>query len=499
MAHALRLIVVCSSCIAAVSAHITPVEQVITLLSTLKSKLTAEGEKEAATYEEFACFCQNATGQKSDSVVSGQDNIESLSATIQMETETKQKKMSDLADRQAMQEELAANLTAENSVYAKEKAEYEATTAELNQAISGLNNAISAMEKSKPASFLAVKPSVHKTLEMAEVLGFIKPSRQSAVTAFLQAAVDPSDPVYKFHSDNIVTVMKDVLADFTGKKAEVDEEFGRRTQLHKEMVESLTSHMTANKAAMEQLQERIASLTSSIAENRQDLVSAQAMLEDDQLYMKDLTERCETRAKEWDQRSQMRADELKALTAALAELTGDVKSMDEAANERALLQKKAVSFLQGDMREFRVHPHDHSLLERSKVGMKSKDAAKAMALQLLAAQGKKLQSIVLTSLVSRSAADPFVKVKDLIQKLIERLLAESRDEATKKGFCDTELGKSKLETEYRQDEVKELSAEIIAIKAKRDSLEEEIDALNSSVISLSANLENATAIRADEK
>mmetsp|Transcript_1881 Transcript_1881/g.4103 ORF Transcript_1881/g.4103 Transcript_1881/m.4103 type:complete len:707 (-) Transcript_1881:83-2203(-) len=505
MASALRYIVAFGICAAAVNAvSITPVEQVIDLLSGLKTKLTYEGEREAQTYEEFACFCQNTTQQKSDSIVAGQDNIESLSASIQLETETKEKKQSELADRQAKQQEMSEKLAAENAAYAKEKAEYENTAAELNQAITGLSSAIAAMEKSKPASFLAIRPSVRKTLEMAEVLGFLKPGTKghSEVAAFLQAdaSVDPSDPVYKFHSDNIIKVMEDVKAEFVAKKAEVDEEFGRRTQVHNEMVDSLTTHMKTNKASMDQLAIDIDSLASSIASNREDLVSAQAMLKDDQLYMKDLTERCETRAKEWDQRSQMRADELKALTAALAELEGDVKSMDEAANERAFVQK-APSLLQGAMTHAAAHPHRPSLLEKAKAGLavKSKDVLKTQALRMLAGEGSKLHSSLLTSLVSRSAADPFTKVKELIQKLIERLLAESRDEATKKGFCDKEMSEAELQRDYRQTEVRELAAEIVGLKAKRDELEEEIDVLNGSVISLSANLQNATGIRGEEK
>merc|ERR1719491_1676317 len=40
--------------------------------------------------------------------------------------------------------------------------------------------------------------------------------------------------------------------------------------------------------------------------------------------------------------------------------------------------------------------------------------------------------------------DPFVKVKRMIEDMIEKLMAESNTEATKKGFCDKEVGKSKI-------------------------------------------------------
>merc|ERR1719181_1609957 len=48
-----------------------------------------------------------------------------------------------------------------------------------------------------------------------------------------------------------------------------------------------------------------------------ELTETSATLTDDQNYLKDLTEKCNAKSKEWDQRSQMRQDELTALTTAL--------------------------------------------------------------------------------------------------------------------------------------------------------------------------------------
>merc|ERR1719487_21893 len=62
------------------------------------------------------------------------------------------------------------------------------------------------------------------------------------------------------------------------------------------------------------------------------------MLTDDETYMHDLTAKCEMKAKEWDQRSQMRADELTALSQALAVMQDRVKVKSDQANKRALLQ-----------------------------------------------------------------------------------------------------------------------------------------------------------------
>jgi hypothetical protein len=112
---------------------------------------------------------------------------------------------------------------------------------------------------------------------------------------------------------------------------------------------------------------------------------------------------------------------------------------------------------------------------------------------------QRLGSLALTSLAERAAADPFKKVKGLIQKLIERLLAESAAEATKKGFCDTELGKARKDRDFRFQEAKDLSAELAGLEAKEDALEEEIKQLKSEIKEETKALKETTKERKEEK
>ena len=55
----------------------------------------------------------------------------------------------------------------------------------------------------------------------------------------------------------------------------------------------------------------------NIASASDDTVLEEATFKDDNFYMKDLTERCELKAHEWDQRSSMRAGEVTALGKAI--------------------------------------------------------------------------------------------------------------------------------------------------------------------------------------
>merc|ERR1712083_155365 len=94
-----------------------------------------------------------------------------------------------------------------------------------------------------------------------------------------------------------------------------------------------------------------------------------------------------------------------------------------------------------------------------------------MVSALLGGEGKRLKSTALSALAMRAAGDPFTKVKQLIQDLIERLLAEATAEATKKGFCDEELGKAKNDRDSRWEETQDLNQEIRQLELKEDELE----------------------------
>mmetsp|Transcript_35837 Transcript_35837/g.80966 ORF Transcript_35837/g.80966 Transcript_35837/m.80966 type:complete len:537 (+) Transcript_35837:574-2184(+) len=263
--------------------------------------------------------------------------------------------------------------------------------------------------------------------------------------------------------------------------------------------------MSTNKDAMGTLEGDIETLTTDTAKERSNLVNEEAQLKDDQQYIKDLTRRCEARAQDWDQRSELRANELEALKGALDVLNNKVKDADANVNKRALLAQhsvkvtpsrrvatastisehgKALSFLQG---------------ETATQGALSMQERQNKALAVLQEAGLSLHSTALSALALRTVADPFAKVKDLIQKLVERLLAEAKAEATKKGFCDTELGKARHDRDYRLADTKKLSAELGKLEAQQDALEAEIKELKDNIISLKDDLSKATIDRNTSK
>merc|ERR1711904_174233 len=89
---------------------------------------------------------------------------------------------------------------------------------------------------------------------------------------------------------------------------------------------------------------------------------------------------------------------------------------------------------------------------------------------LLRKEGMALHSTMLTALASQIAADPFAKIKKLIQELIERMLQESANEANQKGWCDKALGDAEQKRDYTTEKLAALNAEMAKLEARRDEL-----------------------------
>jgi len=118
---------------------------------------------------------------------------------------------------------------------------------------------------------------------------------------------------------------------------------------------------------------------------------------------------------------------------------------------------------------------------------------------MLKTSGNNLKSADIQLLAMQMAADPFAKIKTLIQKLIERLISEGTDEGTHKGWCDTEIKKAETDRDFRHSDTQELVASTDVLEASKVSLEQERNQLSSDISELNDAHTDASNTRSDEK
>lgn len=479
---------------------VTPVEKVTTLLSELAAQVEKEGTEEATAYDTFACFCKTKTEGLSSTITKNKEDVDVMSEDVELKTKEKALWMEDLSEAKKKQEKNKADLAETEARLAKEKDEYDFDLADLTKAVDSLTGAVQALGDAKPTFLIALR----KVVKSGVVATKLRQMKTPAAHALLQTGVDPNDPEYKYHSQGILDTLDGLKEEFTAKRTELMSEWTKNEATLNSLIAGLKADIDNTKNAMDALEISIEDHAGLIAGSREALVGLEAMMKDDQVYLADLTERCEDRANDWDQRSKMRADELTALNSALDILNTKVAARDTYANQRSeypeLLEKGAAapkaarkawsapaSFVQ--VRSHSVHDMAVSQQQQQ---------AQNKVLEMLTQTSMKLHSKQLSVLAMKITADPFGKVKGLIQDLLERLLQESINEANKEGFCNEELGKANKDRDFRYKDVVKLNTEIKGLELKKDELEAEIEELEAAIDTLKNDLKEADDDRKTE-
>merc|ERR1719506_1304449 len=378
---------------------------------------------------------------------------------------------------------------------------FDAALMDMNKAVSSLERAIETLKASGDSTALVQVQSLVRTgLLMADALGLGKKSNKKVITALLsQPDVPVSD--YDFHSGDIIKTLEGLLNEFRQSRTDLESDEAQSKSDYELAMQAKLDVLKQAQLSLENAQKDRAKTTEAIATANEDLTATNAQLNDDRVYLKDLTGKCETKAKEWDQRSAMRADELAALTQALAVLESTVATKAGATGSggRAML-------LAADTDDDDEDDDDVDFVQvRSTKGFLQKkalspeDMIRDRLVSLLKTAGMKLKSPVLSTLAVKVSEDPFKKIKGLIQELIERLLQEEADEADKKGWCDKEIAAATKDRDYRLRDVDDLHSQLESLNARKGELTKTKAELEKALEELRADLATQTANRAEEK
>jgi len=322
---------------------------------------------------------------------------------------------------------------------------------------------------------------------------------------------------YDFHSDGIVATLEKLLEDFRKEKVAVDKAEVESVAAYDQYVETNTHEIKMENEAIAKAKKAREQAIAEIQENSQQLSTVKSVLMQDKEYTNELSLMCNDKARTWDQRSRVRSDELATLAQAIGIIRGEVSEKTSAATIRFAQQAvsvrlaKEVALSPGSMEAIEAAAEDadagapalvqveaHARRALRGVARGPADARQAVV-DLLRAQGMSMRSTLLVSLASKIAADPFAKIKVLIQELIERLLQEAANEANHKGWCDKAMSDAKQKRDYAAEEIATLNEEMAKLEARRDKLTEALADLEKEIAELTDARAKAEAQRAEEK
>merc|ERR1719247_2704515 len=310
------------------SADVTPVQKVIQMVEELQAKVSAEGKAEAETYDEFACFCKSKTDEKVKAIAEEEQTVKDLQSKIaglSADRDTLDQEIQDLTQDIADYEE---EIKTAKKVRAEEKATFDSALLDVSKSVTQLEKAVqtlksSALLQGKSSALAHVQGMMKTAVNMADAMGLVE--EDSGLFAFMQQPVmDVPVADYSFHAGDIVGTVEKLLKGFRDKKVELETTEAKAISDYERRMQSLKHMLEAARESLDEKNKERTVTTEAIATAQGDMTNMNAVLNDDRTYLKDLTIKCELKAKQWDQRSSMRSAELSAITQALTVLQGSV-------------------------------------------------------------------------------------------------------------------------------------------------------------------------------
>jgi len=472
------------------AAEVTPVQKVIELLHGMVDKGKKEKHDEQVQFAAYKQFCDDTTTEKQRAVKEANQTIEKLEADILKFESDAAKLGREITEHDSHIATFEGDKKAATKVRDIERADYTALHADYSESVDALGRAINVL---KQQNFDRKQAAAM----LAQVDALLDQKSKKTVAAFLaqdpEVGLDVSAPeanAYEFQSGGVVEMLEKLEDKFVDERSDLQKSETNSRHAYDMLMQDLTAQIEHNTQSRSDKAAAKAKKLQAAADAKGDKTDTTATRDDDQKYLSDLVATCQQKASDFENRQQLRADELVALEKAIEVLgSGAVSGASEKHLPQLVQTGKKTALVQ---------------LKSSQKAMNGNERVTEVA-GFLRRQSEKLNSRILAQIAMQSqqsqttGADPFAKVKKLIQDLIVRLMEEANEEAEHKGWCDTELAANEATRKEKTSKVESLHAEIDQLQASIAKLSEDLGDLSASIADLTKAMATATALRTAEK
>merc|ERR1719217_546293 len=361
----------------------------------------------------------------------------------------------------------------------KDHADFVAESTDFSESIDAIERAIGVLQKQNYD-----RKQAGAVLLQLSNKGVLPERERAMVSAFMammdeddQAPTPPEANAYEFQSGGIIDMLKKLQDDFRKQSKQCDKEEMNAKHAYDMVMQDLTTSITHANADIEAKSAEKEKKSEQIAEDKGLLAATMKDKAQDEKTLSDLEAECSQKAESFKEKQQLRTEEIDALNKAIEVLS----SPEMAAGAQHLsLTQNGTSLVQ---------------LRSSSKGAAAQEGIRHKLKEFLMARAKKLNNKQLGLLAEKIAADPFAKVKKMIDEMITRLLEEANADAEQEGFCDKELGTNKITRDKLTSEIDELQAAIDEGQSMIMKLTEDIASLTKEVAELDAAIEEQTKLR----
>jgi len=466
------------------SSNVTPVQKVIQLMQGMMEKGKKEKHEEQVQYAAYKQFCDDTSVEKQRAIEEADEKLFTLKADIQKYTAHAAKLTKEIAE---LDEDVAiwtGDTKAATKVREIEEADNRATLTDLSESIDALERAIRTLEKQahdrKQESFMQLSALKDVKLIPQETKRFVDAFVQDG-TAFANGDMEaPEANAYEFQSSGVVEMLSKLQDKFTAERTNLEKEEANAHHAYELLMQDLNAQITQGEKDRDAKAEAKAKALEAKADAVGSLKDTAATRAEDSKYLGDLTATCEQKATDFENRQQLRAEEIEAIEKAIEIISSGAVSGSAEKHLPSLVQLRKASSL-------------------AQLRTNTQSQTRMRVVQYLQRKSEKLNSRLLSLLSVRVTDDPFTKVRKMIKELIVRLMEEAGEEAEHKGWCDEELATNEATRKEKTETVETLHADIDELEASTTKLTEEITDLTKAVSELDDAVQKATNLRQEEK
>eukprot|EP00441_Pelagodinium_beii_P045626 CAMPEP_0197620088 /NCGR_PEP_ID=MMETSP1338-20131121/965_1 /TAXON_ID=43686 ORGANISM="Pelagodinium beii, Strain RCC1491" /NCGR_SAMPLE_ID=MMETSP1338 /ASSEMBLY_ACC=CAM_ASM_000754 /LENGTH=711 /DNA_ID=CAMNT_0043189165 /DNA_START=54 /DNA_END=2189 /DNA_ORIENTATION=+ len=482
-----------------------PVKDVVVLLRKEKLSVDQEGQQEQRTYNKFKGWCDRSISTLAEDIESNRALL-SKTKNAAFGKEKDIEELDKAMDRlQKEMDRLQASIESANSERADAKSAFDEAAKDMQDTIDALEEAKKGLDASakdatetndkevasgaaavllrKPAvlSLLSESPKAEKLEAMLEV-GQPKPIKK--VNKEMMKTRD-----YEFKSGDIVNLLMELKEDFTMKLREAKKEEADAVTKHGYLVEDLNKAKAAADGEKKQKDENKADANSKLTDLKTTMDDAAKKKEADEKTKTDTEVSCKTKADEWTERKAIRYDELQAIKKAM-DILSEVSGVQTEVPKNEKLKKASLITQSSEQSDDPKSVVVEMLRERAHQGR-----ADAAALERMA------EEVEETVEVASESSDPKWK-KDLIKsinKQVYTLKDEQKADDEHFNWCSAELSEANASHNEKTALFMELNASILEKEGKIKTLQTAITKAQKKVANLTAEMEERTRIREENK
>jgi len=442
------------------------ISKVVKMLEDMLSKSKEDGEKEKELFDKFKCYCDDNKEEKEKTI----EDLTKESGLLESQIEGLQGSTGGLsADCAKLKKDMETNEQARATAEEMRKSEHEAFVkeeADLTSSIAAMGEAITTLAEVgadqtlgsdtqhekfmagfEGGSLLKVKDHVKQALLAAE--SFLVPAQKSKVDSFLQKRA-PFTGTYSSQSGEVVGILKNMKDTFESnlETAKATEKNAQKT--HDKFMETKTEEYDTMKGEYDTKQETLSGNDGDLATTQEQYQTAKDGIADAQEFLSLLEPQCVDKTKDFEKRVELRVNEEAAISKAIAILSSDL-----AAKNFGKVEATAGAFIQ--LRA--THRH-------VQVAAKQAPSMRLKIQQMLLKSAK--SGRVRRVAVLLQAGNPFDKVLTEIDKMIELIDKEAKNDKKQKDWCTSER-------ETNDANLEEKKEKITTIEGRIDELVDSID------------------------